>query len=409
MSTKRSARPAFSLANLFNDQGFDTPAWGMIRLGVIGLALVVYWVLSFAFYRSSGMQGLGLRYLAIPLLVLVGVLVGGARFVQHTYGLKKFNLAVSYLLAVFMGLNYPILVIGDGKKQLRPNQENLIDIIGGPGHLIVQPGNVVVLENFRGKPRVLGAGRHFITRLETIKEIASLEERDAKVEKMTATTKDGIPVEVKDLRYRYRLLRSPDLTSEPAFAPASLYSFSEEAALNMAYARSVNEKEVTSWHFGVNQQIDTAVTDYIQQNFVDYLTAPVASGHDPRREIYDRIKSSAPRSRLRERGAELMWIDIGHFDIPDKQVAEQRITTWQAKWVGDANIVRAYGESQRLIYQELGRAEAQAEMLMSIVHALEDVGSGGNSQQHLRKVMLARIASLLDGMRDQVRSDENEG
>jgi hypothetical protein len=133
----------------------------------------------------------------------------------------------------------------------------------------------------------------------------------------------------------------------------------------------------------------------------------VVKGRDPRQEIYDRLMGESTRKRLRERGAELTWIDVGHFDIPDKQVAEQRVAAWQAKWIGDAKIVRAYGEAQRTTYQELGRAEAQAEMLMSIVHALEDIGSQGDQQQHLRKVVLARIASLLDGMRDQVRSPLN--
>ena len=223
---------------------------------------------------------------------------------------------------------------------------------------------------------------------------------------MGATTKDRIPVELKDVRYRYRLARDPQMSPGPSFAASSLYNFSEEAVLRMAYNRNVNAVEVVSWHFMVNNAIDTALSDYIQQNFVDHLTAPVSEGHDPRAEVYKLIKSGA-RGRLFERGAELTWIDIGHFNIPNKQVAEQRVSSWQAKWVGDANIVRAYGESQRVTYQELGRAEAQAEMLMSIVHALEDVGGDKeNSQQNLRRVMLARIASLLDGMRNQVRDTD---
>jgi hypothetical protein len=74
------------------------------------------------------------------------------------------------------------------------------------------------------------------------------------------------------------------------------------------------------------------------------------------------------------------------------------LNTWQAKWAGDANIVRAYGESQRLAFQEMGRAEAQAEMLMSIVHGLEEVGSQTNARQNTRAIYLARIAQLLDAM-----------
>lgn len=94
--------------------------------------------------------------------------------------------------------------------------------------------------------------------------------------------------------------------------------------------------------------------------------------------------------------------------LPEKQVAEQRVSTWQTRWAGNANLVRAYGEAQRLAYQELGRAEAQAELLMSIVHALEDMEKQGDSRQHLRKIVLARIAGLLDAMRAQVALPEGE-
>jgi hypothetical protein len=82
-------------------------------------------------------------------------------------------------------------------------------------------------------------------------------------------------------------------------------------------------------------------------------------------------------------------------------VAEQRVNTWQARWMGNATIMRAYGESQRLAYEEMGRAEAQAEMLMSIVHGLEDVAARGEPRHNIRALYLARIAQLLEVMGKQ--------
>jgi hypothetical protein len=64
--------------------------------------------------------------------------------------------------------------------------------------------------------------------------------------------------------------------------------------------------------------------------------------------------------------------------------------------------VRASGEAQRTASQELGRAEAQAEMLKNIVQSLETVGEPGESrQQNMRALYLARIAQLLDAMSTQ--------
>jgi hypothetical protein len=91
-------------------------------------------------------------------------------------------------------------------------------------------------------------------------------------------------------------------------------------------------------------------------------------------------------------------IDIGSFEIPNKQVDKQRLNTWQAKWMGDARLNRSYGEAQHLAYQEIGRAEAQAEMLISIVHALSDVDLHRSTRQSLRDMILVRTAQLIEAM-----------
>jgi hypothetical protein len=174
------------------------------------------------------------------------------------------------------------------------------------------------------------------------------------------------------------------------------------------YNGALRAEGFASWHEGVKGVIEGVIRDYIKGHFVDYLTSPGGQGQDPRQEIYQQLYRGSTPARLYERGAELRWVDIGHFELPEKQIAEQRVTTWQTRWIGNANLMRAYGEAQRLAYQELGRAEAQAELLMSIVQALEDVQLKGDSQQHLRKIVLARIAGLLDAMRAQEALPEGE-
>ena len=80
---------------------------------------------------------------------------------------------------------------------------------------------------------------------------------------------------------------------------------------------------------------------------------------------------------------------------------EQRINTWAAKWVGQASVIRAYGEAQELAYQDLGRAEAQAEMLMSILYSFNEAELGDSSRQNIRRVILARTAQVLDAIAEQ--------
>jgi hypothetical protein len=214
---------------------------------------------------------------------------------------------------------------------------------------------------------------------------------------MSATTQDGFAVEVRGVRYRYRLLADP--ASDPASGRVeNPYSFSEEAVLNMAYNRTLSEQGVTPWYYGINFNLDSGVTDYISHHQIDHLTAPNSSGKDPRQEIYDRLMTGPTRERLLERGAELTWMDLGHFEVLEEEVGKQHVSTWQAKWIGDAKILRAQGEARRIAYQDLGRAEAQADILVNIVHALEQIGMPGDSRQNMRTIYLARIAQLLDIM-----------
>ena len=386
----------------------DASTWNTLRLAILIFVLLLFMALNFLLYPESMMSGRGYRYLLIPILVCIGMILSGAYYIQYIYGLKQYKNALQYFLAVLFGFNYPYLRVRDGEKQVDPDEENLIDIMGGPGILVIQPGSAVLLESYTGAVRTLAAGRHFITRQERIKAVFTLEEQSKRAEKLSAITRDSILVDAREVRYRYRLISESEHAASSARAISSPYTFSAEAAKNMVYNRVMNDREIVSWQYGIENAINSGITDYISAHTVDELTAPVESGTDPRSEIQGRIKFGSVRERLRERGAELIWIDIGHFDVADKQVAEQRVSTWQAHWAVEADAARTRADAQRLIYREMGRAKGQVDMLNSIVDALKDFESSENPQLHMRKVALVRIAQLIDAMRDQVHDSEPE-
>ncbi|MEW5871383.1 MAG: hypothetical protein AB1894_19075 [Chloroflexota bacterium] len=392
---------------------FDTPVWGTVRILALLFTIFVLMVLSSLFYSQSGMPEfaflywifpIGVRYLILILIVTGWVIMNGARYIQAVYDLETAGRSLFYLLALFTGFGYPRLTVRDGEKQLSSDQENLLDKIGGPGYLFMQPGNVVVIENLSGTPRVVGPGRQFLSRQEVIKTTLSLAERSATVEKMVAITKDGIPVEARDVRYRYRLLRKADTQVSASPVNDSLYNFSEEAVLKMAYNRTILSTGEPVWHDGVNRVIDTVITDYLAENFIDGLTAPITQGRDPRSEIYAQLRSEGVRGRLNGLGAELLWIDIGQFYISEKLVEETRVSSWQTRWEAEANRDRADGESQRLAYQEYGRAEAQAEMVKNVVDVVDAIRvqrDPNDDLQGVYRTVLTGIARLLETMRQQ--------
>lgn len=386
-------------------------------LGVLQLLVLVSLLLfsSIFLYFSPG-QG---NFLVLPWVYAFGLFFLGARCLQKAYGLASYFSALRYMFASLFAVAYPSLEISEGQKQISPDHEHVTDVIGGPAWLITQPGNAALLEDLEGKVRVVGSGRYFVKRQEIVKDAVSLRERDARVEKMIAVTKDGILVEARNVRYRYRILRKKASQKDKLHSCGDGCPFSEEAVCNMVYNRTLNEKGVIPWQTAVNFPIDSAITDYISQHFADDLAASNDSSKDARTDIYKKLREEGFRKLLAGRGAELTWIDIGHFEFPGSRVAEQRLDMWRTKWMGDADVERATGEAQRLAYQELGRAEAQAEMLISIVHALEDIGQQGEAKQNMRPIYLARIAQLLDAMRthdshsrvgrDSLQSDNSFG
>jgi len=369
---------------------------------LITLFVMMTWiVVNFIFYRLAGLPGFGGRYLILPLLILLLMIYQGVRYVHTAFGLKGFFQSLNLFFACMFGIGYRTLSISDGRAQVDSSGENLLLKVGGPGYVKIQEGNVVVVESITGHLRVLGPGRHFITRQQTIKECISLDERFRPIEKLSARSKDGIEVLAQDIRYRYQIFSDAagkgsadqfERVNQRAELP---FHYSEDAILRVIYNRTQDGKGIRSWEDGVNNIVESIIMDFIRSHPVDYLTAPLTQGSDPRAEINAEFYSPAGRNRFRERGAELIWIDIGHFETPEKIVGEQRVSTWQARWMGNANIMRDYAEAQ-----EFGRAEAQSDLVGNIVQSLKSVGAAGESRQMIRAQYLARIIQIIEAMRE---------
>jgi hypothetical protein len=344
-------------------------------------------------------------FLAFVAAITIAFLVGG-RYVQDLYELTSLRKGLRYVItSVFGLLRYPRLEIAEGKMQVRLDEVNTLKEIGGPGFVIIRPGNLVLFERLRSPAAVRSAGVHFISRFELIKDVVPLEEQGGIVPESVATTKDGIEVKVKDIRFRYRLYpgrRYGGLVSRTWEEP---YPYSPQSVKNYAYNRTIGEDGVVnSWFNSVKFVVDSAITDYISEHTIDELTAPGKTNDDPRGKIKQSMNSKMARQRMKDLGAELLWCDIGHFEISDKRVSAQRLETWQMKWNGKAELIRAEGEARRLAYQERGRAEGQAELLQSIARSLDELGlDKSKARGRLRSIVLMRTAQILEAMTAQYR------
>jgi hypothetical protein len=233
---------------------------------------------------------------------------------------------------------------------------------------------------------------------EHIGQIASLDDQHGYMDRMVTMTKDGIKVALCDVHFRFRILpeeSNGELVNRSLQNP---YPYSEDAMMSMAYNLSVEDKGLETWHGAVKRVIVGGIGEYINSHNVDHLTAPRQDDQDPRGAIRSLLFSPEIGNRLGGLGAELLWVDLGHIEILEEDVDKQRLDLWAAELIGDANAARAFGEAKRLAYQELGRAEAQAEMIISITQALENIDLGDDPAKTVREIILLRTVQLLDAI-----------
>lgn len=355
--------------------------------------------------RAFGSTTQGWRYLIAPLFAIVSVFLLGARFVQDIYNLQNYQAAFQYIFSSFMGIGYSTYNIEHGKKESDSDSLGLIETIGGPGYLYINPGNVVLTEKLHSPSAVCGNGWHFLSRFERIGTIVDLGEQQFGSLVIKAISKDGIKVVVRNVYYHYRLLpgQSRDRT---IFDP---YPYSIQAVRNYAYNRAVTTQGLTYWEVAVRVAVEGAITDYINIQQVDRITAPAHTEKDPRDEIGAKIRSVDTRNRLRSFGTDLVWFDIGSINAEDFQVDSQRLKTWQADWDKESTILRTEGEARRIAYQELGRVEAQSDLLESILNSFRNVGVSDNKhKENIRRIVMARTAQLLESMSSLYRNQDKD-
>lgn len=254
-----------------------------------------------------------IRYAIPPLTAIVLAILGGTLYVQDIFEFHSFFAAFKYMIASLFGFGYPIITIRNGVKDLKPDEKNTMDKIGGPGYLTIKMGNVVLMERGIGPTRVLGAGKYFIRRFEVIRYILDLREIYRSKSEMIATTKDGIEVTLRNVEATFRL----DTGKQQQRTEVEPYPFSVKAVRTAFYDRPVGKDGVLGdWADATMGAISGRVSGWVTRQRLDKLTAPV--NEDPRAALRAEFAQREVRNQLRNNlGAELVWVNFGHLDTPE--------------------------------------------------------------------------------------------
>lgn len=368
----------------------------LVILPVLALGYTSYqWFMVGASFRLGWL-------ILLYFFCLISAFSTAVNYVKDIYNEDFEKLPARYLLAAFFGLFTPKVQIN--AREERSVHHRMVDVFGGPAYLEVDPGWAVLTESLSVPGKTYGHGKkHFMSRYERIAAIVNLREQEAKLPQISAYTRDGIKVLVDNVKFNYRIfdnLRETHKYDQPDL-PRKPFPYSKQAILDYAYKRSVglnsnNLPEQVEWKTVISGKVRSIIGEFISEHKLDDIIAPRDTQNNNVREtIRDKGYDKDFKTALLGMGAVLTWWDPGDIHPEKKDIADQFITTWSADIQNEIAINYAHGEARRMAYEELGRAEAEAELLMSIIHALEGIKLGKDKMHTLQNLILLRTAQVI--------------
>jgi hypothetical protein len=334
------------------------------------------------------------RYAVIAFLAFIYAYFSAARFLQDLYELPDLDMAITYLAASTLFRNMrPTISVSSGKLGVGENQVNLIERIGGPGIVRVSPGNLVLFEKLTGYSHVVGRGSHDINRYEFIRDVISLDDQYCTLE-VTAYTVDGIRVRVKDINLQYKLRGRPTSPTTTVMVDLDGTAF-RGAIRKLSDNRLVAENGLLTMEDTVKGIVAGAINRYINHHSLDQIITPEEGAMDARQAIKDVVYSHEVRDELINIGAQLLpGMQLGAFEFPDTPIDKFRLSRWKEAKKGEIKVLEAESDAYQFSRQDAVRSQTQADMIRSIITALEDMNL--EDARDLDALIQIRTAQILD-------------
>lgn len=348
---------------------------------------------------SPLMQRLALLYF----LALLSALVAGVAYLKDIYDVDSHRMPFRHLLASFLGLGVPHLSAANRFKDA--SGKEMVETIGGPAHLSIGQGYAVLTETLAGPVDTFGPGGHFISRHTRVQEFVELHEQEGKVDDVTAITRDGISVTVENVRFLYRLWdRQWESETTRPTRTVNPNPFSKDAIYNYVYRRTVGvdaagQQKPFNWQQAVGGKVKGIIKEYISSHKLEDVIASREHREQEHPRVVIRQKAYEPgfKKGMREMGTFLRWWDPGEFKSM-KNIEEQFLSNWSVEIDNNIQSNQAQGKAQIQAYEELGRAEAEAELLMSIMHSLDGIKLASDKSHTLQNLILMRTAQVIHAL-----------
>ncbi len=314
--------------------------WILIVIG--GIAWALYGYLRHPFVPSSNPL---LSFLEYPFRALFAadvfkhVLVGAfifwfafraaAIYLDDIFELQDIRIAEKFIRQSAFASQYNVIEVKDGGVALK-DRKSPIFLIGGPGKVKVYLENAAIFEPIDGVPNVIGPttpgdGPIVLESFERFRDAIDLRDQVPEDFSVEGRTKDGIPVQAKDMRVIFSVLRDG---LEPTLAVP--YPYIPEAIENLVYTKS-RELWTDAMKPQINLELGAFIARHTLSEFLALIEPPeLAIEFVPRPDItelfYDDDEFGA---EIMEQGIELRWIGIGTWTFPSEIIPERHLRAWQ--------------------------------------------------------------------------------
>jgi len=150
--------------------------------------------------------------LAIPLLAVMWISSEYILGLNQGYGVTRGE-ALRLLFSLIFATNYLVAIVAEG-KETKGKAGGLLKFLGGPGKVVIRPGNAVVFEQGGKVSRIEGPGVVITKRAEIIKAIVDLRPQFVLREVENVLTRDRVPLKLT-LGIGFQIESKKDVDARP--------------------------------------------------------------------------------------------------------------------------------------------------------------------------------------------------
>lgn len=400
----------------------------------------------------------------------LGSRVMALRFLMNAMFGFYFETWIGFILSLFWPV-FPRARVEDGRLQRDPDRFEYVDIIGGPGRINIRPGNVVAFQTNRMQTAVVTNLTYWMRPFERVRNIINLEDQYFEVDSLETYTRDGIKVTLKNVRARYRVphtgareewaeLRQKFIATgetarirrnlAKAFDQMTMQNVEEIIVLYRLNSQQANylrkvedlieqdkllyinrapneygnvdrealQKAIDNlyWEKAVERALAKRIRFFINRHPLDYFTAPGRINHgedEPNGHFRLTFREESIKETnvvLKAVGAEVLWMDVGTFEIKRKEIETARHSLWHWKAVQDAERLRSEGQAAKEKARAQGRIECEGEIISNLTAVLNQLRpymtkNGALPETRRRAMTYSRMAGILRKYLSKAKSD----